>query len=78
MKSFLLKQLQDILRLLARATIAKYRPYVIAVTGSVSKTSAKEAVHAALKDYRRVRRSRGNFNNELGVPLAVLGDWRKI
>ncbi len=78
MKSFLLKQLQDILRLLARATIAKYRPYVIAVTGSVGKTSAKEAVYAALKDYRRVRRSRGNFNNELGVPLAVLGDWRKI
>lgn len=78
MKKFLIRQLQGILKWLAQATIAKYRPRVIAITGSVGKTSAKEAVYAALKDGASVRRSRGNFNNELGAPLAILGDWAKI
>lgn len=78
MKSFLTKQLQKVLKWLAQATIAKYHPRVIAITGNVGKTSAKEAVYAALKDSVRVRRSRGNFNNELGVPLAILGDWSQI
>lgn len=78
MKSFLIRQLQEILKWLAQATIAKYHPRVIAITGSVGKTSAKEAVYAALKDGARTRRSRGNFNNELGAPLAILGDWAKI
>ncbi len=78
MKDFFIKQLQGILKFLAKATIAKYHPRIIAITGSVGKTSAKEAVYAALKDTVNVRRSRGNFNNELGAPLAVLGDWKKI
>lgn len=78
MKSFLIRKLESVLKWLAQATIAKYRPRVIAITGSVGKTSAKEAVYAALKDSVCVRRSRGNFNNELGVPLAILGDWAKI
>ncbi|MDO8585068.1 MAG: UDP-N-acetylmuramoyl-tripeptide--D-alanyl-D-alanine ligase [bacterium] len=78
MKDFLIRQLQSILKWLAQAIIAKYHPRVIAITGSVGKTSAKEAVYAALKDTANVRRSRGNFNNELGAPLAILGDWKKI
>lgn len=70
--------LKKILRWLARKTIAKYRPGIIAVTGSVGKTSTKDAVYAVLRHVRHVRASSGNFNNELGVPLTILGDWREI
>src|SRR3989344_8163188 len=70
--------LQLILRQLAIRTIRKYQPGVIAVTGSVGKTSAKEAIYAVLKKYRSVRKNSGNFNNEIGVPLTILGDWEEI
>lgn len=78
MKSFLKKQLEKLLANLARWTLAKYEPSVIGITGSVGKTSAKEAVYAALKDFRSTRASQGSFNNEIGLPLTILGDWKEI
>ena len=71
--------LKNILRLiiceLARLTMWRYRPGVIGVTGSVGKTSTKRAIHAVLQGERRVRASFGNFNNEIGLPLTILGSW---
>ncbi|MEK7189321.1 MAG: UDP-N-acetylmuramoyl-tripeptide--D-alanyl-D-alanine ligase [Patescibacteria group bacterium] len=62
----------SILHSLTRRVIKKYRPTIIAVTGSVGKTATKEAVYQALKNKFRARRSRGNFNTEIGLPLTVL------
>ena len=45
---------------------------VVGVTGSVGKTSAKEAIAAVLAQRFRVYRSPGNFNNEIGLPLSLL------
>ncbi len=78
MKQFFLRQLKYVLKVLARAIINKYRPSIIAVTGSVGKTGTKQAIYAALNGSRSVRSSRGNFNNELGVPLTIIGSWDKI
>lgn len=61
------------LRLLAKMVLKKYRPKIIAITGSVGKTSAKEAIYLALKDKYRVGRSVKNYNNEIGLPLSILG-----
>ncbi len=61
------------LRFLARWAIRKYRPKVIAITGSIGKTSAKEAICCLLGAKFRVRSSIKNYNNELGVPLSILG-----
>ena len=55
--------------------ILRYRPGIIGVTGSVGKTSAKLAIAAVLGPSRRTRFSRGNFNSELGLPLAIIGDF---
>jgi UDP-N-acetylmuramoyl-tripeptide--D-alanyl-D-alanine ligase len=55
--------------------IWRFKPKVIAITGSVGKTSAKEAAFAVLKNHRRIRKSEGNLNNELGVPLTIIGGW---
>ena len=75
MKSFLLRQLQLTLNSLAQRTLARFRPTVVAVTGSVGKSSTKEAIFAVVSPFKRSRRSLGNFNGELGVPLTILGDW---
>ena len=70
--------LKIILRFLAILTLKKYKPGIIAVTGSVGKTSVKEAIFAVLKNFRQTRAASGNFNNELGVPLTILSAEREI
>lgn len=67
--------------------IRKYKPFIIAVTGSVGKTSTKEAIYTAFSDKIRMRKSAGNLNTEIGAPLVFFGveksgesiiDWLKI
>lgn len=77
MKNFLLKILMWKLRLIAKLTIARYKPAVIGITGNVGKTSAKAMIYAALSADRNVRASSKNFNNELGLPLNIIGGWEK-
>ena len=45
---------------------------VVAVTGSVGKTSTREMIAAAMGGRFHVLRTKGNFNNEIGLPLSVL------
>ncbi len=71
----LLKILQKLLAWFARRVIKKYKPITIGITGSVGKSSAKEAIYVVLKDRFSCRRSVKNYNNEMGVPLTVLGHY---
>ncbi|OGM91300.1 hypothetical protein A2755_02815 [Candidatus Wolfebacteria bacterium RIFCSPHIGHO2_01_FULL_48_22] len=74
----MVKTLTKILKILARLTVKRYKPFIIGVTGSAGKTSAKEAIFASLSPKGKVRRTSANFNNELGLPLSILGDWSAI
>ncbi len=67
------KIVQKILYVLAKSTLKKYKPDVIGITGSMGKTSTKEAIFAVLSSKFRVRQNLKNYNNELGVPLSILG-----
>lgn len=69
--------LQAALKSLAQATLRRYRPRIVGVTGNTGKTSAKNAIEAVLSARYRVRGAGGNFNNELGLPLAILGGWKR-
>ena len=58
---------------LGRAARARSNAKIIAVTGSVGKTSTKEAIFAALERWRpgAVHRSVKSYNNHTGVPLSL-------
>lgn len=66
-------QLLKILNTLSRSILKKYHPDVIGITGSVGKTSTKEAVAHVLDGTLPVRASSKNYNNEVGVPLTITG-----
>ncbi len=59
--------------LLAKMIIRKYKPLIVGITGSVGKTSTKEAIYTILKKKYKVGKSWGNLNTELGIPLAIAG-----
>lgn len=61
------------LALSAHAVIRRYRPKVVMVTGSVGKTSTKDAVAAVLSARFLVRASEKSFNSEFGVPFTIFG-----
>ncbi len=87
MRKILFNILKYIIKQLAKLIIWRYKPEIIAITGSVGKTSAKEAIYSVLanvgnlssadKKGLRVRKSKGNLNNEFGVPLTIIGDWKE-
>jgi len=60
------------LHALAAGWRTRFSPLVVGITGSLAKTSTKEAVATVLGRRFRTLRSEGNRNNEIGLPLTVL------
>lgn len=58
---------------LARHRLAAVNPVVVAVTGSVGKTTVKEILYHIVRDSIPSAATPGNFNNHIGLPLSVLG-----
>ena len=65
--------LEKLLKFFAKKALRKYKPRVVGVTGSVGKTSTKEAIFSVLTSKFRVRKNEKNYNNEIGLPLTILG-----
>ncbi len=65
--------LEKILRAMVKSVLRWRKPIVIGITGSVGKSSTKEAVFLALKHNYKVRKSEENYNNEIGIPLTIIG-----
>jgi len=65
--------IEKILASSAARLIARHKPEIVAITGSVGKSSAKDAVATVLNGRFDVRATPRNLNTEIGLPLTVLG-----
>ena len=65
------KIVQYILKILAKLVLARFKPTIIGITGSVGKTGTKEAIYTVLCSKFKVRRNIKSYNTEIGVPLAI-------
>lgn len=88
--NFLKKIIVTILTLESRLILLKYKPFIVAVTGSVGKTSTKDAIYAVLTSPANcradgtgmcyVRKSEKSMNSDVGLPITIIGvpnAWRK-
>lgn len=57
----------------ARILLKRQKPTIIAITGSVGKTTTKDAIYTVLKKHVHTRKSQKSFNSDIGVALTVLG-----
>jgi UDP-N-acetylmuramoyl-tripeptide--D-alanyl-D-alanine ligase len=73
MKNILKKTIVFIVTWQAKLVLKRYKPKVIAITGSVGKTSTKDAIFTILSKFKTVRKSQKSFNSEIGLPLTILG-----
>src|SRR4051812_10787320 len=73
MRTFFKNIITVILTAIAKGILLRHEPLVIGVTGSVGKTSTKDAIYTVLKGQGSVRKSDKSFNSELGVPLSIIG-----
>ncbi len=67
------KILSYLLKKNAHRIVETHNPMIIGVTGTVGKTSTKEAIYTCVKKFRNARESTKNYNNELGLPLSIVG-----
>ncbi|MGP6145963.1 UDP-N-acetylmuramoyl-tripeptide--D-alanyl-D-alanine ligase [Jeotgalibaca sp. A122] len=63
-----LTALQD----LAKYYLGEINPKVVAITGSNGKTTTKDMTAAVLEAKFKVHKTKGNFNNEIGLPFTIL------
>ena len=73
MKNIFKKVITSILLWESKLILKKYKPFVISITGTVGKTSTKDAIFTALSTSDYVRRSDKSFNSEIGIPLTIIG-----
>lgn len=75
-KDFAIIQVESTKLGLAQIAATRRRMFegrVCAVTGSVGKTSTKDMIASVLSKSFSVHKTQGNFNNEIGMPLTILG-----
>lgn len=68
---------EDTLKALTEIAILKRKLYndkikIVAITGSVGKTSTKDMIASVLKEKYNTLKTEGNYNNHIGVPLTIL------
>lgn len=72
MTFFIVEDTRIALQKLAHAYVKKVQPVVIGITGSNGKTTTKDLLQAVLQQTFISHATKGNFNNEIGLPLTIL------
>ena len=67
------KLIEKKLKIMSKLILRRHKPDVIAITGSIGKTSTKVACFHVLNKKYRVRKSERSYNTEISVPLTIIG-----
>ncbi len=67
----IVKSTYEALKNLAEYYRSKLKVKVVAITGSVGKTTTKDMIASVLMQKYNVLKTEGNYNNEIGLPLTV-------
>ena len=67
------KVLQKIIERRTAQYLKRHKPVLVVITGSVGKTSTKQAIATVLSEKYRVRAHEGNHNTAMSAPLAIIG-----
>ena len=80
MKKIIKNILIKFLTLFARAILWQHKPYIIAVTGNLGKTTTKDSLISGLSNLY-VRGSDKSLNTSIGIPLTIIGSdnpWNNV
>jgi len=75
------KTLIKILVALTELILKKHKPFIIAITGNLGKTTTKDSIVAALEGQTDFIASKKSLNSEIGIPLTIIGaasGWRSL
>ncbi|MBI4975423.1 UDP-N-acetylmuramoyl-tripeptide--D-alanyl-D-alanine ligase [Candidatus Peregrinibacteria bacterium] len=72
MKRFVKKLVLFVLKVLAKRRVKRFKGKVIVVTGSVGKTSTKDAIFTILNTQYKVKKSKKSMNTDFGLLLTIL------
>jgi UDP-N-acetylmuramoyl-tripeptide--D-alanyl-D-alanine ligase len=72
MKTIFKKIIYKILEIEARLVLKRFKPKIIAITGTVGKTTTKDAIYEGLKNSVSIRKNEKSLNSDVGVPLTIL------
>lgn len=72
LKSFAKSKIEKLFTNQTNRIVKKHKPKIVAVTGSVGKTSTKLAIAEILQQKYRVQFQEGNYNTEISVPFIFL------
>lgn len=70
MRTFARKVILKIITIEASLVLKKHKPFIVAVTGNLGKTTTKDSIFAAIKDLDP-HASQKSFNSEVGIPLTI-------
>lgn len=73
MNSYIKKTIIVLLRLVSQGILWRHKPTVVAITGSVGKTTTKDVVAHGLSSVENVGKANKSFNSDFGTPLAIIG-----
>ena len=73
MKSIFKNIISSVIQFEANLILKKYKPKIVAITGSVGKTSSKDAIFSVMATSFYTRKSEKSFNSDIGIPLTILG-----